>query len=54
MKKNTFIFYGLFFKEMTFSACPEAFKNISNSLTYMIKGWAENRGLFDRKFDIDT
>ena len=32
MKKILFIFYGLFFKAMTFSACPEAFKNISNRL----------------------
>ena len=31
-KKNLFIFYGPFFKAMSFSVCPEVIKNISNRL----------------------
>ena len=31
-----FIFYGPFFKAMIISACPGAFKNISNRLMYMM------------------
>ena len=34
-RKILFKFYGLFFKAMTFSACPEAFKNISNRLLHV-------------------
>ena len=36
-KKKLFIFYDSFFKAMTFSECPEAVKEISDSLICMIQ-----------------